>query len=124
MADKRKASSLSLPVNPVMPMSKIADLPAYREQIIQTIRRNPGKRAKALSRILREESIVNVRWCTLHDYLAREDLYAVAARPIREDRNTVATTMPDDTAAMAVNATAMPDAAAATADGTMPSDSD
>ena len=104
-------------------MSKIADLPAYRDQIIETIRRNPGKRSKALSRILREECIVNVLWSTLHDYLAREDLYAAAARSIAEATIAVAVTMPENTATMAAEEAAIRDAAA-TADETMPSDGD
>ena len=104
-------------------MSKIGDLPAYRDQIIETIRRNPGKRSKALSRILREQFIVNVRWAALHDGLAREDLYAVAARPIPEDQSAVAATMPESTATTAAEETAIRDVAA-TADETMPSDGD
>ena len=104
-------------------MSKIGDLPAYRDQIIETIQLNPGKRAKTLSRILREQSIVNVLWSTLHDYLAREDLYAAAARSIAEATIAVAVTMPENTATMAAEEAAIRDVAA-TADETMPSDGD
>ena len=93
-------------------MSKIGDLPAYRDQIIETIRRNPCKRSKALSRTLREQYIVNVRWAALHDYLAKEDLYAVAARPNPEDTSAVATTMPENTATMAAEEAAIRDVAA------------
>ena len=114
MSAKRKASLLSCPgaTEETMVLSKIRDLPAYRKQIIETIRRDPGKRAKALSRILREESLVNVRWAALYDYLAREDLYAAAARSIAEDTIAVAVTMPENTATMAADEAAIRDVAA------------
>ena len=88
MPVKPAASAMAASVSPKirsiaaakpMARSKIKDLPAYRDKIVDAIRRNPGKRAKALSKILREESIVDVQWAALYDYLVREDLYAVAS---------------------------------------------
>ena len=75
------ASLVAPDVGKPMTRAKVADLPRYRDSIIEAIRDNPGKRSKALAHILRKRYAVDVDWAALHDYLKRDNLYALVFQP-------------------------------------------
>ena len=66
------AASSSEPVQSI-PVARIADLPRYRDAIIIATRENPGKRDKALARLLFERyKVCRVHWATLKDYIKQD----------------------------------------------------
>ena len=76
-------------------VAKIGDLPRYCESIVEAIRANPGKRAKALAAILLSNYGVKVDWNALLTYIDRNKLYDIASQsPCTPIRGTGAPTTP------------------------------